>query len=611
MSEMEYANITPHPIKIRVRMLEHPNEEMSSSSTATSTPASVSVTAPAVSIQELCVELADKVGNEVIEGLTSLLGDMRSGKVKQINRVAFVEKVKQICGKDLEVVRQQLRRIGNDKKERSNVASKPAAAAAAPAAALPISMPEDLVEQLSKLNAKTHLNYLCMLLGINRSGLVFHLISGVKTVWCRSSKHRQIISCALLSDLPGFKAASIRWLETRKQTGLKFLEAKKELSLIKSDALFNNVVTPPPGSMRDWPPTTSEMTEWIAAFQAKPQTTGVGQERGNETLGGRTGVVEERGKGATPNSSTCREERGQQRPVDGKHKRVVTLWFAKELKSGDKITFLANVGRDGVLQQMTANVIERLQTSARPYLCTSATIPIDPLLPASHDVKVSRLTHNGVDVDLDTQIDIRAWAAYNREDVFSRPKLCGPMRGNSGDDNDDVSFSDENISLLDPLSLTRIQIPCKGSACVHNRAFDLDTFIGMCVSKDEIDGTRWGKRRNWKCPLCDKRCVVRDLSVCGWVESVLQATSSNIESIWLSSDGTWKAVEPRAAKLSSVEEEEFPQPSRKRMAAELEATDVCDMAIDASEFSASVFFDASSSTMHAGSSEDPIQLDSD
>lgn len=65
------------------------------------------------------------------------------------------------------------------------------------------------------------------------------------------------------------------------------------------------------------------------------------------------------------------------------------------------------------------------------------------------------------------------------------------------DDDDDVMVvsSTLTVSLLDPVSLSRIALPARGQPCAHIACFDLDTLL-------EFSGS--GASAGMKCPICHK-----------------------------------------------------------------------------------------------------------
>jgi hypothetical protein len=77
-----------------------------------------------------------------------------------------------------------------------------------------------------------------------------------------------------------------------------------------------------------------------------------------------------------------------------------------------------------------------------------------------------------------------------------------------------LSVLESRVSLRDPLSFQRIQVPAKGRRCRHDASFDLATFIA-----------HGARRSTWNCPVCDAAALVDDLRVDALLSEALAGLS--------------------------------------------------------------------------------------
>jgi len=87
----------------------------------------------------------------------------------------------------------------------------------------------------------------------------------------------------------------------------------------------------------------------------------------------------------------------------------------------------------------------------------------------------------------------------------------------------------ETLTLKDPVSMTRITIPCKSRYCQHTSCFDLSTFFAL----NEQTPT-------WNCPICARSITTDDdLYMDGYFMDILEKTNGAVESVVIHPDGTW------------------------------------------------------------------------
>ncbi|PRP86037.1 E3 SUMO-protein ligase PIAS4 isoform 1 [Planoprotostelium fungivorum] len=91
------------------------------------------------------------------------------------------------------------------------------------------------------------------------------------------------------------------------------------------------------------------------------------------------------------------------------------------------------------------------------------------------------------------------------------------------------------ISVKDPLSQMRINIPTRGKKCKHIQCFDLNSFLQ--VNK---------KFPKFKCPVCSNVVPYSDLIVDGLMKKILVGIKENEEAdeIEMMPDGSWRVVDP-------------------------------------------------------------------
>jgi E3 SUMO-protein ligase PIAS1 len=63
----------------------------------------------------------------------------------------------------------------------------------------------------------------------------------------------------------------------------------------------------------------------------------------------------------------------------------------------------------------------------------------------------------------------------------------------------DIVPGAETLTLKDPISMTRIELPCKSRYCLHTACFDAATFLTL----NEQTPT-------WTCPICNRAIPTDD-----------------------------------------------------------------------------------------------------
>eukprot|EP00003_Mantamonas_plastica_P029073 TRINITY_DN683_c0_g1_i13.p1 TRINITY_DN683_c0_g1~~TRINITY_DN683_c0_g1_i13.p1 ORF type:complete len:629 (-),score=169.83 TRINITY_DN683_c0_g1_i13:311-2167(-) len=100
--------------------------------------------------------------------------------------------------------------------------------------------------------------------------------------------------------------------------------------------------------------------------------------------------------------------------------------------------------------------------------------------------------------------------------------------------------NDGSLSLLCPLTMTRMSTPVRGSACQHYACFDLVNYIQ--VNK---------LSRKFECPVCNKKTYTANLQVDAFLEEILGKVGNEVTEVVLQRDGQWQS---RDGKYRSKEE---------------------------------------------------------
>ncbi|KAJ4486065.1 PINIT domain-containing protein [Lentinula aciculospora] len=109
----------------------------------------------------------------------------------------------------------------------------------------------------------------------------------------------------------------------------------------------------------------------------------------------------------------------------------------------------------------------------------------------------------------------------------SSEKIQKQMQASTLED-DDIVAGPQKMSLRCPLTLARINTPCRSSKCVHVQCFDATSWFSV----NEQTTT-------WLCPVCERTLEVNDLVIDGYVESILKDCSDGVEDVMVEADGEW------------------------------------------------------------------------
>ncbi|RWS20898.1 E3 SUMO-protein ligase PIAS4-like isoform X3, partial [Leptotrombidium deliense] len=88
------------------------------------------------------------------------------------------------------------------------------------------------------------------------------------------------------------------------------------------------------------------------------------------------------------------------------------------------------------------------------------------------------------------------------------------------------------ISLVCPISKTKMKTPYRSLLCNHIQCFDHDVFLTLAK-----------KSKKWKCPFCSRITPAWYLRIDSMLETFIQTTPVTCEKIEINSDGTWTIVD--------------------------------------------------------------------
>lgn len=108
-----------------------------------------------------------------------------------------------------------------------------------------------------------------------------------------------------------------------------------------------------------------------------------------------------------------------------------------------------------------------------------------------------------------------------REEVIARMRAIQP-------DDDDVQVGPTKVSLRDPLTYTRLTLPCRASSCVHIGCFDAACWYSMME-----------QTTTWLCPICDRVLDVNELVIDGYIQEILANVDEEADDVMVEADGEW------------------------------------------------------------------------
>jgi E3 SUMO-protein ligase PIAS1 len=109
--------------------------------------------------------------------------------------------------------------------------------------------------------------------------------------------------------------------------------------------------------------------------------------------------------------------------------------------------------------------------------------------------------------------------------VITKQSVLNEMKAKAADP--DIEVGSSVMSLKDPISTSRISIPCRSTVCTHNQCFDALPFLQLQEQAP-----------TWICPICSKTVHFNGLAVDQYVEEIL-AKVKNADQVTISPTGEW------------------------------------------------------------------------
>jgi E3 SUMO-protein ligase PIAS1 len=116
-----------------------------------------------------------------------------------------------------------------------------------------------------------------------------------------------------------------------------------------------------------------------------------------------------------------------------------------------------------------------------------------------------------------------------RHGVIRKQTVLDKMRRANADE--DLAATSFRMSLKDPISTLRINLPVRSSHCAHYQCFDGNMFMQLQEQAPQ-----------WSCPVCSKILPFDSLCVDEYFQEILNATTKSTEKIDVEPDGTWTII---------------------------------------------------------------------
>lgn len=96
---------------------------------------------------------------------------------------------------------------------------------------------------------------------------------------------------------------------------------------------------------------------------------------------------------------------------------------------------------------------------------------------------------------------------------------------------DDIVATSSNMSLKDPVQMTRIETPCRSMTCKHTECFDAAVFLALQEQAP-----------TWTCPICNRPAAWDTLVIDQFVQYILDNTPKDAEQVTVEPDGNWHLI---------------------------------------------------------------------
>jgi E3 SUMO-protein ligase PIAS1 len=95
-------------------------------------------------------------------------------------------------------------------------------------------------------------------------------------------------------------------------------------------------------------------------------------------------------------------------------------------------------------------------------------------------------------------------------------------------DDPDIVLDSTVMSLKDPISTLRINVPCRSHLCNHNQCFDAESFLQLQEQAP-----------TWQCPVCNKTVSFEGLAVDQYVQEILDSVPRDTDQVTIEPNGNW------------------------------------------------------------------------
>lgn len=110
------------------------------------------------------------------------------------------------------------------------------------------------------------------------------------------------------------------------------------------------------------------------------------------------------------------------------------------------------------------------------------------------------------------------------------------------DSDGEISTTNIQISLVCPVSKSRIKVPCKSKFCQHLQCFDGETFLKIIEFKKQL-----------KCLICHKPCLYSDVIVDEYFQQILDdENTESVTDIAIQNDGNWEIPTKKAEVIDLI-----------------------------------------------------------
>ncbi|KAI6238222.1 hypothetical protein M3Y99_00721500 [Aphelenchoides fujianensis] len=135
----------------------------------------------------------------------------------------------------------------------------------------------------------------------------------------------------------------------------------------------------------------------------------------------------------------------------------------------------------------------------------------------------------------------------------TRQMIRKMLRGN---EEDDIAMDKLRVSLICPLSRTKMTFPSRSKNCTHLQCFDLYNFLQMME-----------KRPTWKCPVCAQSCLYSSLVVDNYFKEIISKVGGKAKEVELLTDGGWRMVDEEKPEVFGLNDTKPASQSTKKAAA--------------------------------------------